>query len=134
MTTNEVDLIVKYADRKGGGTDGQLVIDSVELERSRDNRIRHGIGNDDPQDIEKGNKTYTFSTSTYMSDAAAQAMENMFDGSAEQQAVYVRKQDGWRDKADGMVFNNVTTSASDDGDTMVDVDADLMGLNFDSQT
>lgn len=130
--TNEVDLIVKYADEKGGGSDGQLIIDSVELERSRDNRVRHGIGNEDPQEIERGNKTYTFSTSAYMNSASARALENIYDGTAEQQAVYVRKDGGWKDKAEGMVFNTLTTSASDDGDTMVDIDADLLGLNFDT--
>jgi hypothetical protein len=129
--TNEIDLVVKYANEKGGSTDGQLIIDSVELERSRDNRVRHGIGNEEPQEIEKGNKTYTFSTTTYMNSAAARALERIFDGAAETQAVYVVDNEApWKEKASGMVFNSLTTSASDDGDTTVDIDADLLGLEF----
>jgi hypothetical protein len=131
--TNEIDLVVKYANEKGGGTDGQLIIDSVELERSRDNRVRHGIGNEEPQQIEKGNKTYTFSTTTYMNSAAASALKRIYEGGAETQAVYVRDDGVFKDKASGMVFNTLTTSASDDGDTTVDIDADLLGLDLTPQ-
>lgn len=128
--TSEVDLIVHYAGKQGGGDSGQLIIDSVELGRSRDNRVRHGIGNDEPQAIEKGNKTYTFSTTTYMNSAAAEALENIFDGEYVVEDVYVREEGGFKDKANTMVLNDITTSADDDGDTTVDMDADLMGLEF----
>lgn len=128
--TNETDLLVKYAGHKGGGDDGQLIIDSVELERSRENRVRHGIGNEEPQEIEKGNKTYTFSATNYMNASAAAALEAIESGAAETQAVFVKDSQGnYEDKADGMVFNTLTTSASDDGDVTVDIDADLLGLN-----
>jgi len=128
--TNEIDLVVKYADEKGGGADGQLIIDDVELSRSRDNRVRHGIGNEDPSEIEKGNKTYTFSTTAFMNSAAARALERIYEGDAEEQAVYVRDDGVFKDKAEGMVFNDLTTSASDGGDTTVSIDADLLGLNL----
>lgn len=131
--TNEIDLIVKYAGQKGGGTDGQLVIDDVELEQSRDNRNRHGIGNDDPQWIEKGNKTYTFSTTAFMSSASAQALEDIDAGNAEAEAVYIRDDDVFAGKAPGMVFNTLNVSASDDGDTTVQIDADLPGVDWTAQ-
>lgn len=130
MTTNEHNLVIKYATKKGGGTDGQLVIDDVELSRSRDNRVRHGIGNEEPQDIEKGNRTYTFSTTTILGDAAAEALKRIDDGRAETDTVYVREDGNFADTADGMVFNDLTTSSSDDGDTTVSIDADLMGLDL----
>ena len=130
MTTNEIDLIVKYADEKGGGDDGQLIIDDVELERSRDNRTRHGIGNEEPQSIEKGNREYTFSTTTIMNTAAARALERIDSGEATTDTIYVREQDGWSDTAQGMVFNTLNTSASDGGDTTVEIDADLLGLDI----
>jgi len=129
-TTNEVDLVIKYANEKGGSADGQMIIDSVELQRSRDNRTYHGIGNEDPQDIQGGNKTYTFSATAYMNKAQARACKRMFDGDAEAQAVYVRDDDVFDEKAEGLDWNEVTTSSSDGGDTTVDVSADLLGLNL----
>lgn len=128
-TTNELDLVVKYADKKGGSTDGQLIIDDVELERSRDNRNRHGIGNEDPQNIERGNRTYTFSTTTMMGEAAAEALKRIDDGEAVTDTIYVRGPD-WTETASGMVFNTLTTSASDGGDVTLDIDADLLGLDL----
>lgn len=128
--TNEIDLVVKYATKKGGGKDGQLIIDDVELSRSRDNRVRHGIGNDEPQEIERGNKTYTFSTTTLMNKTAADALKRIYDGDAETDAVYVQDSGVFKDKASGMVFNDLTTSASDDGGTTVEIDADLLGLDL----
>lgn len=128
--TNEIDLVVKYATMKGGGDDGQLIIDDVELSRSRDNRVRHGIGNEDPQEIEKGNKTYTFSTTTLMNKTAAEALERIYEGDAETDGLYVRDSGVFKDKASGMVFNDLTTSSSDDGDTTVEIDADLLGLDL----
>jgi len=128
--TNEIDLVVKYASKKGGGADGQLVIDDVELSTSRDNRNRHGIGNEDPQYIEKGNKTYTFSTTSMMNSAAAQALVRIDDGDAEADTIYIRDDEVFTGQADGMVFNDLTTSASDDGDTTVAIDADLLGVDY----
>jgi len=128
--TNEIDLVVKYATKKGGGTDGQLVIDDVELSTSRDNRNRHGIGNEDPQYIEKGNKTYTFSTTAMMNEAAAEALVRIDNGDAEADTIYIRDDEVFEGQADGMVTNDVTTSASDGGDTTVGIDADLLGVDY----
>ena len=128
--TNELDLVVKYANKKGGGTDGQLVLDDVELNESRDNRIRHGIGNEDPQYIEKGNKEYTFSTTAMLNDAAASALKNIENGDAETQEIYIKDDDVLTGQAGGMVFNDLTVSSSDGGDTTVAVDADLTGITW----
>ncbi len=128
-TTNELDLVVKYAGQKGGGS-GQLVIDDVEFGQSRDNRVRHGIGNSDPQNIEKGNRTYTFSTTTMMSPSAVEALKNIDDGTAETQEVYIKENGEWEETASGLVFNDLTTSASDDGDVTVSIDADLLGVTY----
>lgn len=128
--TNEVDLVVKVASEKAGGTDGQLVLDSVELEETRDNRERVGIGNDAPQAIERGNKSYNFSTTAYMNSAAARALKRIKRGQAETDAVYIRDDDVFVEKADGMVYNTLNTSSSDDGDTTVEIDADLLGIEL----
>ena len=128
--TSELDLVVKYANKKGGGTDGQLVLDDVELNESRDNRIRHGIGNEDPQYIEKGNKEYTFSTTAMLNDAAASALKNIENGDAETQEIYIKDDDVLTGQAGGMVFNDLTVSSSDGGDTTVAVDADLTGITW----
>lgn len=132
MTTSEIDLIVKYADHKGGGSTGQLVIDDVELNTSRDNRTRHGIGNEDPQAIEKGNKEYTFSTTTHLNSAAKDALVRIDNGDAETDEIYLRDGDQFEGRADGMVFNDLTVSASDGGDTTVAIDADLLGVDYDA--
>jgi len=128
--TNEIDLVVRYANEKGGGADGQLVIDDVELSISRDNRDRVGIGNEDPQYIEKGNRSYTFSTTAMMNDAAARALRRIERGDAETQEIYIRDEDVFTEKAGGMVFNDLTVGASDGGDTTVDIDADLLGIDW----
>jgi hypothetical protein len=134
-TYNEHDIVVQYADHKGGGDSGQLVIDEVELTESSDNRVRHGIGNPDPSSIEKGNSTYTFSTTTMLNDAAVQALKNIKRGDAVAQAIYVMHTDddgniNYKEKASGMVPNDITETVSDGGDTNVSIDADLMGLDL----
>jgi len=126
--TSEHDLIVKYAGKKGGGASGQLVIDDVEMSTSRDNRVRHGIGNENPQYIEEGNKTYTFSTTTMMNTAAAQALKDIRDGNARADTVYIKDDDVITEQAETFVWNDLTFSSSDDGDTTVSIDADLLGI------
>lgn len=139
-TINETDLVVKYADEKGGGSDGQLIIDDVEISQSRDNRIRHGIGNENPQNIEKGNRTYTFSTTTHMNETAIKAIRRIDDGRAETQTVYMKdvvEQGGsgtFSEEATGLVFNDITTSSSDGGDTTVSIDGDLLGVEYIDQS
>jgi hypothetical protein len=129
-TINETDLLVKYADKKGGGSDGQLIIDDVELSQSRDNRIRHGIGNEDPQNIEKGNRTYTFSTTTHMNATAIDAIRSIDNGDAETQTVYMKVDGVFSEEATGLIFNDITTSSSDGGDTTVSIDGDLLGIEY----
>ncbi len=129
-TINETDLLVKYANKKGGGSDGQLIIDDVELSQSRDNRIRHGIGNEDPQNIEKGNRTYTFSTTTHMNATAIDAIRSIDNGDAETQTVYMKVDGVFSEEATGLIFNDITTSSSDGGDTTVSIDGDLLGIEY----
>jgi len=129
-TVNEIDLVVKYAGQKGGGEDGQLIIDDVELNQSRDNRVRHGIGNENPSEIEKGNKTYTFSTTCFMNESASKAILNIDDESAVAQSIYIKDGSTFKGTAEGMVFNDLTVSSSDGGDTTVSIDADLLGVNW----
>lgn len=130
--TNEIDLVVQYADEKAGGPDGQLVLDDVELAQSRDNRVNHGIGNEDPSHIQKGNKTYTFDATMHMNDAAARALERIDDGDARTEAVYIKDAGVFEGRADEMVFNELTVSSSDGGDTTVSMSADLFGVDYDA--
>lgn len=130
-STTELDLVVKYAGEKGGDVSGQLVIEDVELQQSRDNRIRHGIGYDEPQHIEKGNKEYTFSTTAHLNDSAVNALMDIDNGTAETQAVYMKHDGHFQGRASGMVTNDITVSSSDGGDTTLSVDADLLGVNWD---
>lgn len=129
--TNEIDLVVRFADEKGGGEDGQLIIDDVDLESSGDNRIRHGIGNQEPQAIEQGNNEYTFNTTCFMNRSAARALKRIDDGEATAKAVYVRDDGNWVGRSESMVPNGVTLSSSDGGDTTVEVSADLFGIDWD---
>jgi len=129
-TVNETNLIVKYATKKAGAADGQLIIDDVEMSQSRDNRIRHGIGNENPQNIEKGNRTYTFSTTAHMNDAAISAINKIDNGTAETKTVYIKENGTFSQEATEIVFNDITTSSSDGGDTTVSVDGDLLGINY----
>jgi len=132
--TSELDLVVKYGGKKGGGTDGQLVIDDVELSMSRDNRTRHGIGNDEPEYIEKGNKTYSFSTTSYMNGAAIGVVRNIETGDVTSKAVYMKDGDVFKGSASGMIVNDLTVSSSDGGDTTVAIDADLTGVDWTDNT
>lgn len=130
--TNEVNLVVRYADHQAGGETGQLVIDDVSLTQSRDNRNRHGIGNDDPQWIEKGNNTYTFSTTAFLSDASAAALKRIERGDAVSDAIHITDTGTGNTlgKASGMVFNELTVESSDGGDSTVSIDADLPGVDW----
>lgn len=129
--TNEHDLVVRYAEEKGGSADGQLVIEDVELGSSRDNRINHGIGNEDPSQIQKGNRSHTFSTTAHMNKASARTLQRIDDGEVYTQAVYIRDDDVFTGRAEGMVPKDLSVSSSDGGDTTVSVDADLLGIDWD---
>jgi len=130
--TSELDLVVKYAGVKAGSSDGQLVLDDVELNESRDNRHRHGIGNENTQYIEKGNTTATFSTTAYLNEGAVEALRNIDSGDAETQAVYIKDGNSFEGRASGLVPNDITVSSSDGGDTTLSLDADLLGIEWDN--
>jgi len=133
--TSELDLIVKYASKKAGGSDGQLVLDDVELNQSQDNRPRHGIGNQDPQYIEKGNREYSFSTTAMLNGAAATALKEIANGNKTSNTVYIKDDSVLTGKAsDGLIPNDVTFSSSDGGDTTVSIDADLLGVTWTDNT
>ncbi|MDB9285387.1 hypothetical protein PN494_00170 [Halorubrum ezzemoulense] len=112
---------MKISDAEAGTTRGQLILDDVEFNKTRDNDPKHGIGNDEPQGIRYGNKTYSVSTTAHLNGASAELML-----SAEGQDILTAtlRTPNLEVNVGKLDWNDVTVEASDDGDVTVAFDFD----------
>lgn len=128
--TSDADLVVKIGDHEAGTTKGQLILDDVEYRMERDNEVKHGIGNDEPQGTRKGNKTYHVSHSAILNGSAADLALSVADGD-ELTAVF-RSPDMEIDVG-VLDWNDWNVNASDDGDVMFEVEFDAREMETSSQ-
>jgi|APHM01.1.fsa_nt_gi hypothetical protein len=131
--TDESLLVVEIGDEKAGGTDGQLLLDDVEFNKSRDNDMIHGIGNRTPQGVQRGNITYEVSASSHFNGSAASLAQSLNPRSVIKGKLYFRTNDDQSIVGEGggnfelnfdLDWNDCTVEASDDGEVIVSVDFD----------
>lgn len=138
--TSDSQLKVTIGDKQAGGTQGQLILDSVEVSHSRDNDPKHGVGNDEPQGMQLGNITYEVTASAHLNGAAADLAKSIKPHTPIS-ATFQTTED-----ADGslstnqseLYWNDVTVEAQDGGDVVVSLGldgvtaaGDLSGLSND---
>lgn len=119
--TSDNELVVTVSDAEAGTTRGQLILDDVEFNKTRDNDPKHGIGNDEPQGIRYGNKTYSVSHTAHLNDAAA---ELMLDAEGQDILTAVLRTPNLEVNVGKLDWNDVTLEAADDGDVTVSMDFD----------
>lgn len=125
-TVNEQDLIIRVAGEEGGGTSGQLILTDVTFSAERDNRMSYGIGNDEPQDISPGNKSFSLSFEQELTEQGAVMLRKIVDNGAE--TALIKSGDVLEFNIGEIRWNSVEESISDDGEVMVTVDADCRNV------
>lgn len=128
------NLIVRVSGVKGGGS-GQLILNDVEFNGTRDNSIYHGIGNDDPQDVSPGNKEYTMDLETIANERTFDMTAQVIEGDASVEDAEIRSVNDNGTVVDrvtigGFVWNDFAYAASDGGDYTISITADCYDVNF----
>lgn len=124
--TSDSELEIEISDAQAGTTQGQLILDDVEWRKERDNDPKHGIGNDEPQGMRYGNKTYMVSATAILNEAAADMMLAA-KGTAILEGVL--RTPNLEVDVGKLDWNDVRTEASDDGDVTVSVEFDARQYN-----
>ena len=119
--TSDNELEVTISDAEAGTTRGKLILDDVEFRKERDNDPKHGIGNDDPQGMRYGNKTYHVSTTNILNDAAA---DLMLDAQGTEILTAVLRTPNLEVDVGKLDWNDVRLEASDDGDVTMSAEFD----------
>ena len=129
--TSETEVVVEIGEATAGGDGGQLILEDVEFEAERDNDVKHGIGNHNPQGIALGNIEYTTSHTAVMNDTAAELVADLDPSTPNEASMDL--DGGLEDGGDGseyvsteIYWNNIRTEATDDGDVMVELDFDVL--------
>lgn len=119
--TSDNELVVTISDAEAGTTEGQLILDDVEFNKSRDNDPKHGIGYDEPQGMRYGNKTYEVSATGYLNEATA---DLVLDAEGQDILTAVLRTPNLEVDVGQLDWNDVTIDATDDGDVNVSFDFD----------
>lgn len=127
--TSDNELEVTISDAAAGTTKGQLILDDVEFRKERDNEPKHGIGNDEPQGIRYGNKTYMVSTTNILNGSAA---ELMLDAQDQDVLTASLRTPNLEVDVGELDWNDVRVEASDDGDVTVSMEFDAR--SYEEQT
>lgn len=126
--TSDHQLVITIGDEQAGGTSGQLVLDSVEMNQSRDNDPKHGVGNDTPQGMQLGNIEYEATASAHLNGAAADLARNLEpDTPISANFATTEEADGeFEVKRDDLYWNEVNVEAQDGGDVVLSLTFDAM--------
>lgn len=129
--TDETMLIVEIGDEQAGGTEGQLILEDVEFGKSRDNDPKHGVGNETPQGIQRGNITFEVSASAHLNGAAAELVRDLTPQKTLEAELRVSSSsDAASDFSilqTKLDWNDVSVEGTDDGDVVVSMDFDARG-------
>ena len=119
--TSDNELEITISDAEAGTTQGQLILDDVEFRKERDNEPKHGIGNDEPQAMRYGNKTFEVSATSILNESAAQLM---LDAEGQDILTAVLRTPSLEVDVGKLDWNDVMVEATDDGDVTVSMDFD----------
>lgn len=117
--TSDNELVVRIGGQSAGSTAGQLILDDVEYNKTRDNEEKHGIGNAEPQGIRYGNRTYSVSATGIANQSTAGMLNEARDDNIITGVLRTPNKTISFGKLD---WNDVTVEATDDGDVTVSVD------------
>lgn len=124
--TSDNELEIEISDAEAGTTQGQLILDDVEWRKERDNEPKHGIGNETPQGIRYGNKTYHVSATAIMNEEAAGLVT---DADGQEILTGTLRTPNLEIDVGKLDWNDVRVEANDDGDVTVSVEFDAREYN-----
>lgn len=124
------DLVIRVSGEQAGGQKGQLILTDVGFGGERDNTNYHGIGNDEPQDLGKGNKTYTLSTENVLNEAAARLLIELVENDAQPDEAEIRANGVLKGNIGKVDWNSFDWDASDGGDVTVSLECDCRDVDL----
>jgi len=127
ITSPDDDSNTTYS---AGTTAGQVILEDVTFTMERDNTMYHGIGNDEPQGMSYGNKTYSLSTETIVNEDIAQLVVEMYNNGRSATDGVLRSDGALEVNIGKIDWNSVEKSASDDGDVTLSIDADCRDVTL----
>ena len=121
--TDDKDLVVRLGGEQAGGVTGQLILSDVTFTIERDNTEHTGIGNEEAQAKSYGDPEASLSAEGMVNDALAREMKSLYDNKETPPRAYIRSQGTFEWSIGKMDWNSLETSASDDGDVTMSLDA-----------
>jgi len=130
--TDDGDLVIRIDSEKAGGDSGQLILSDASIGIERSNELRTGIGNKTPQAARYGNQAGTVSAEGDVNEAMARLLESLYVNDESPTDVFFRG-DVLEVRGGKMDWNNLETSASDDGGYTAAIDADLRDFDLEQR-
>lgn len=120
------------ADFTAGGDTGKIILDSVTITIDRETRGYSGIGNEAETGVGYGTRSASMSTTTHLNQAAAEALDSLYNNARTPQEVSVLAGDVIDSRASKMDWNSLEVDVQDDGDVTASIDAKLRGLEIEA--
>lgn len=130
MVADENDLVIRVSGEQAGGQKGQLILNDVTFGGERDNTVYHGIGHDEPQDLGRGNKSYTLSHEQVLNEAAARLLVELVENDSQPDEAEVRAAGVLKANIGKIDWNSFDWEASDGGDVTISIDCDCRDVEL----
>lgn len=121
--TDANDAVVSVGSTQAGGAKGTIILSDFEITANQDKETQHGIGNQEPQGRQYGNKTYDVSFTHVGEDN--ELMSEIDDGNftvklTGNEAIY---------SLTDVDYDDWTMTLSDDGTWELDFNGDALGYD-----
>lgn len=128
------DLVIRVAGEQAGGQKGQLILNDVGFGGERDNTVYHGIGNDEPQELGTGNKTYSLSIENILNESAATLLIELVENDAQPDEAEIRANGVLKANIGKIDWNSFDWNSQDGGDVTVSLDCDCRQVELTETT
>lgn len=124
--TDDKDLLIRIGDAQAGGVNGQLILEDINVNFSRDNTQYSGIGNKGTQGTSFGSIEYSVSVTDHLNEKGADMLDAAFNNNDSLRGIV--RSPNFEVSVGELNWNNIDLDASDDDTYQLSIDFDGQGV------
>jgi len=124
--TDDKDLLIRVGDQQAGGIEGQLILEDINVNFSRDNTQYSGIGNEGTTGTSYGNVMYSVSVTDHVNEAGADLLDEAFNSDSPLRGIV--RSPNFEVSIGQLDWNNIDLDAADEDSYQLSMDFDGQGV------
>lgn len=123
--TDDKELLVRIGDEQAGGIEGQLILEDLNINLSRDNTTYSGIGNEGTTGTSHGNASVSLSLTDHVNESGARMLDAAVNSDTPVRGIV--RSPNLEISIGELDWNNIDLDAADEDTYQLSIDFDGQG-------